>query len=202
MYTNIVGTTERLTMNILYVHGFGSSFDPTQEKIQLLETLGTVYGVNIDYTKGYSSASGAIYDAVMGNQIDLIVGTSMGGYMSAMMGEYMGVPFVAMNPAINPSENLQKWTGHFVDHNGADRFLSEGCAAGYPEITKKGAGLILLDLADEVIPARATEALLQEAFNVHTFSGGGHRFTHTKIALPMIEEHYNNASTVYGLNKE
>jgi predicted esterase YcpF (UPF0227 family) len=202
VYTNIVGTTERLTMNILYVHGFASSFDPTQEKIQLLETLGTVYGVNIDYTEGYSSASIAIYDEVMGKQIDLIVGTSMGGYMSAMMGEYMGIPFVAMNPAINPSETLKKRLGHFVDYNGNDKFLSEQTAASYPEITKKGAGLILLDLADEVLPARATKALLQEVFNVHTFVDGSHRFAHTKVALPVIKEHYDNACTVYGLNME
>ncbi|MEO1945163.1 MAG: YqiA/YcfP family alpha/beta fold hydrolase, partial [Candidatus Thioglobus sp.] len=43
--------------------------------------------------------------------IDLLVGTSMGGYMVAAIGDKLGVPFVAINPAIEPRESLKKTPG-------------------------------------------------------------------------------------------
>lgn len=184
-------------MKILYIHGFGSKFDPTHEKIQMLETLGTVVGVDVDYCKGYDHVSSTIYDAVMQHGVDLIVGTSMGGYMSAQMGNHCGVPFVALNPAVTPSESLQKWVGNFTDHVGRDHSLSESTVSSYPDITTEGCGLVIVETADEVIPAYHTQELLQEHFQVEVFKGGEHRFAHMEAALPLIKAHVKNAGAVY-----
>jgi len=185
-------------MNILYIHGFGSAYNPDNPKIKELEALGTVHGVDVDYTKGYERVFNKVYDAVTNelNDIstDLIVGTSMGGYMAAIIGASLDIPFVAMNPAIEPKLSLLQWIGTFIDYNRDEKHLNRSTASMYPSISKKGNGLILLDLADEILPARETEAELKDVFRVETFAGGSHRFTHTAQSIPIIKEFIENTN--------
>jgi len=185
-------------MKILYVHGFGSAYDPNHEKIQTLETIGTVVGVNVDYCKGYQNVFETVMTAVTDEKVDLIVGTSMGGYMAAHVGSACGVPFVSMNPATNPSDSLQRWVGRFSDYHGNDHFLSDSVVAEYPDIVTTGAGLVLLDSADEVINAYNTQTVLDGFFEIVMFQGGSHRFAHVEEALPFIKEHFNLMSASFG----
>ena len=85
-------------MNILYIHGFGSKYDPEHEKIKTLESIGTVFGVDVDYTRGFRSCFETIMDVFLTGSVDLVVGTSMGGYMASHVGAESGTPFVAINP--------------------------------------------------------------------------------------------------------
>jgi hypothetical protein len=186
-------------MNILYIHGFGSQFDPTHEKIVALATLGKVTGVNVDYCKGFRSVFEKVLDVVLADGIDLIVGTSMGGYMAAHVGAETGVPFVSINPAITPNINLQKWLGTFADHNGNTKSLTESTIASYPDIATTGYGLVLLDSKDEVIKAGETMRLLEDTFHVKMFSGGNHRFAHIEQAMPLIATHIAQARASHGV---
>lgn len=185
-------------MKILYVHGFGSKYDPTHEKIQQLETLGEVVGVDVDYCKGFSRAFETVLAVVLSEGIDLIVGTSMGGYMAAHVGSETGTPFVSLNPATNPSESLQKWVGGFVDYTGTEHHLAESVVQNYPDIVTEGCGLVLLDSGDEVINAYNTQSMLESFFEVHMFKGGGHRFVHMEKALPVIGVFLQKAGASYG----
>lgn len=185
-------------MKILYIHGFGSAFDPTHEKVKLLETLGTVYGVDVDYCKGFDHSFETVRHAVTVNEIDLLVGTSMGGYMSACVGAELGIPFVALNPAVEPSKSLLRWIGAFTSYIGKEQYLSENTAASYPDIAKDGCGLVIVESADEVIDPTHTETVLRDVYRVERFMGGSHRFTHTERALPLIKEFYNQAAASYG----
>lgn len=178
-------------MKILYVHGFGSKYDPTHDKIVKLSSLGEVVGVNVDYTLGYDAVLNKIVDTAEIEQVDLIVGTSMGGYMAANAGARSGIPFVAINPAVTPSETLSKWVGNFVDHYGNDHSLREDVALAYPDISMDGNGIVLLDLADEVISATKTRNMLDGVYSVFVFEGGNHRFAHMDKALPLIKEFYH-----------
>jgi predicted esterase YcpF (UPF0227 family) len=185
-------------MKILYVHGFGSHYDPNHEKIQMLETLGTVIGVDVDYCKGFTPVFERVLDTVLAEGVDLIVGTSMGGYMAAHVGAETGTPFVALNPATEPSDSLQKWEGNFTDYNGNSHYLNENVIENYPEIVKEGCGLVLVESADEVISAFNTSELLDEVFEVHMIKGGSHRFTHMEQAVELIKDFMNRAETGYG----
>jgi len=185
-------------VKILYVHGFGSHYDPEHEKIKALETLGTVIGVDVDYCKGFRSAFETVFSVALVEGVDLIVGTSMGGYMAAHVGAESGTPFVALNPAITPSETLQKWVGTFTDFTGKDRCLTEGTVGNYPDIMQEGSGLVIVETADEVLRAADTVAMLGEVFWVEVFAGGSHRFTHMEAALPLIKEHIAHAGSSYG----
>jgi len=185
-------------MKILYVHGFGSHFDPTHSKIKILGELGTVVGVDVEYCKGFEHSYNIVFDAVLAQEVDLIIGTSMGGYIAAHVGAKTGTPFVALNPATIPSVNLQKWVGNFTDFSGNDHCLTDAVVEGYPEITTDGWGLVIVESGDEIINASDTVAMLENNFQVVKLNGGGHRFVHMELALPIIREFYSRANTSYG----
>jgi predicted esterase YcpF (UPF0227 family) len=164
----------------------------------MLETLGTVIGVNVDYCNGFTTVFNTALDVAIAENVDLIVGTSMGGYLAAHVGAKAGIPFVSLNPATSPIVGLQKWIGTFTDYADNDKCLTLSTVESYPDIVQEGAGLVIVESGDEVICAADTVALLEDVFRVELFSGGSHRFTNLRSALPIIEEHIVTTST-YGI---
>lgn len=189
-------------MKILYVHGFGSHYDPKHEKIQLLESLGTVVGVDLEFGKGFDSVYNTVLDKVIDEQVDLIVGTSMGGYIAAHVGAQAGVPFVALNPITNPRETLKRWLGNFTDSAGRDHYLSESAVESYPEISKEGYGLVIVESSDEIVHSADTVSLLSEHYTVERITGGSHCFTHMEKVLPLIKEFFTRAEASYGVDND
>jgi predicted esterase YcpF (UPF0227 family) len=183
-------------MRILYVHGLGSYYNSSHEKIIALKTIGTVVGIDVDYCKGYESVFEKVSSAASINNIDVIIGTSIGGYMAAQVGAECGVPFVALNPIINPKTWLQQWIGNFADHNNQTKMLSNNTVEGYPVMNTDGNGLVLLDSNDQIINARKTNSLLEDTFHVKMFTGGNHGFAHMESALPLILAHMNIPPTI------
>lgn len=186
-------------MKILYIHGFGSRFDPEHEKIKQLEELGTVVGIDVEYCKGFRNVFEAVLDRVLTDSIDLVVGTSMGGYMATHVSQETGVPFVALNPATHPSETLQKWIGSFTDYAGRDHYLSENIVEGYPDVATGGAGLVITESNDEVIDARMTETVLSDFYEFHMIQGGSHRFEHMEKAIGMISQFLARLDASHGV---
>ena len=174
-------------MKILYIHGFGSRFDRSSEKVQALEDLGPVYGVNLHYPDGYARNKHECIEIVRAFDIDLVVGTSMGGYMAAQIGTERNLPFVCINPAISPNPMLRKYVGTHVDYHGREYTMTEDAVESYPPMSIAGDGLILLDMGDDVIDAHETVAQLERYYDIVTFHGGSHRFDNIVDSLPIIE---------------
>lgn len=187
-------------MEILYIHGFGSQFDSNSEKVKALKNIGEVSGVDIDYSKEIGSLVNYVGSVILERQIDLLVGTSMGGYLSALLGAKYGIPFVAINPVTNPRESLKKYLGTGTTYYGTDYFLSEETVNAYdPIVSGMGAcGLVLLDEGDEVLDSRGTRVLLEPSYPVKIFEGGCHRFSHINESLEEIRNFYNKAGLIYG----
>ena len=188
-------------LNIFYCHGFASSFDPGKSKVQALAQLGPVDGCNIDYTKRADQVVSHVIEQGNFANVDLIVGTSMGGWLAAELGSSLGIPFAAINPAVDPSQTLRKYIGAGEDYQGKPYTLTESVVASYYPIAKNGCGLILLDECDEVICARHTQEVLAEHYQLVVFEGGNHRFAHMEEALPLIESFQGDAEVVYGLDE-
>lgn len=183
-------------LNIFYCHGFASCFDPDKSKAKTLTKLGSVHGCDIDYTCRADEVISKVMGREQLNDIDLIVGTSMGGWLAAKLGSALGIPFVAINPSIDPSQTLGKYSGSGVDFQGRPYTLNDFTVASYYPIVKTGCGLILLDEGDEVIDALETQKVLKGHYDVVLFSGGNHRFEHMEEALPLIEEFLSSARTI------
>jgi len=179
-------------MNILYIHGWGSRFDPTNDKILLLSEIGNVTGVDVDYTQPISEIQETIYNAMIADDIDLLVGTSMGGYMANLMGTAWCVPYVMINPATDPAISLQKYIGAGIDYYDRHYTLRAETLTTFTSMSDNTnvPGLLLLDMADDVCNAVETNQMFLNSSNVstYTWNDGSHRFDHMAESLPLIED--------------
>lgn len=175
-------------LNILYVHGFGSRVDPSGEKQVTLRDIGNVTAVAPDYTLSLPQVMEQIADYLPG--VDLVIGTSMGGFLASRISEATGKPFVAINPVLQPQRLFRARLGSHVDSQGRPFTLTEQAVATYPEFHLSDLGMVLLDMGDELLDSRATRTTLGDKMRVHTFPGGSHRFSHLTEALPLIVSFY------------
>ncbi len=175
--------------NILYVHGFGSYFDPNSDKILELQKAGNVFGVNVDYTKGYDHVINKVIDSIIDNDIDNIVGTSMGGYTAAIAGTKTGIPYVSLNPAIKPSEQLLKYLGNGMNYDGTKFHLSTRAIDSYPDmidLVENGFGQIIVAMDDDVINPSETINTFKDYHSMYV-NTGGHRFENMDIVIDTIK---------------
>jgi len=188
-------------MNILYIHGFGSCFNQNSEKVRALSEIGEVFGIEIDYTKLFTDIEVAIIGLIIKKDIDLIVGTSMGGFCASVTGTKTGVPFVAINPVLEPVKTLSKYIGDGIDFSGNTYKLERKTLSSYPSFSLNGCGLILLDRGDELIDSNQTAKILDQYYKIRIFDHGHHRFAHIQESLDDIRI-FNITSLVYGFGAE
>ena len=189
-------------LKVYYLHGFASYFEPQKPKIKTLSKLGPVTGHNIDYTWPANKVVSTTRDLISKSEPDVIVGTSMGGWLAATVGAQLRIPFTAINPAIDPSKSLLKHVGEGVDFQDCNYYLDEATVNTYFPIETRGCGLILLDADDEVMNSQATKDALDSHFQVEMFPGGNHRFSHLEESLPLITNLCDMADINYGLHDD
>jgi uncharacterized protein len=168
--------------NILYIHGVSKNADVVNrpsEKIEVLEKLGLVYRLYLNYNDHYNHLITEALDVIEDHDIDLIVGTSMGGYTAAMLGELTGLPFLACNPVLTPGINLAKYG------------VMEYVLNSYPDIKLGKLGLVAVDMGDEIIDSSKTVEFCDSVGRSEScivWEGGTHRFNHMKEMVPMINQ--------------
>lgn len=177
-----------MELEILYVHGFGSKYNPNNDKVRELSKIGSVDGPNLDYTQPFEATLSQALDFLNKKDYDLLVGTSMGGWCVSHLSAKTGTPFVAINPAMNPAETLAKHIGSGVDYTGREYNLTEDVVRSYPPLRQSNIGMVLLDEGDELFDSSVTAKNL----NMHniTFAGGSHRFDHMHEALLPIKSFF------------
>jgi len=179
-------------MNILYLHGWKHNDDVYKKsnKVKELEKLGNVFIIDLDYKdKNFIDLYNEILEKILAQKIDLLVGTSLGGFMAAHLGVKAGLPFVSINPSLNPEKNLK------------NRFkVNEDIYKSYPNFPDNDMGLILLDKDDELFDSEETlEKLKLKNFNnMKMFNGGSHRFDHMSESLDIIRLFKDIADVSYG----
>lgn len=93
-------------MKILYIHGYngnpyGSSYHHLKNAIDNKHEL-----FSIDYNvEKPAEAIVSIYDYIIDNNIDFVIGSSLGGFLTLFL---PGVPRMVINPCWNPVEELPK----------------------------------------------------------------------------------------------
>lgn len=183
-------------INIVYLHGFASCWNPESEKIQQLSAWARVSGFDLDYCHGAEQTVDLAKRQLENLKPDLLIGCSMGGWLAAELGHATNLPFVALNPCIEPSITLKKHIGNGVDYQGSSYCLSPDNVQSYTAFNKQGRGLILLDSGDEVLNAEHTKQQLREHYPIIAFSGGSHRFEHIPQAIPEIKSWFLEANSL------
>jgi predicted esterase YcpF (UPF0227 family) len=182
-------------MIILYVHGFGSAFDRNSPKIQTLSKIGNVIGYNVDYSIAYDLWMPDLVNVCKQYNVNYVVGCSMGGLVVSKISEILGIPFVALNPVLDPKISLQKYKGTHINHSGVEYTLIDSVIESYPEFSDRAEGLILLEKGDQVIDADETQEKMKNRYTVVMLEGGSHRFDQLELCINIIEEHYVHYET-------
>ena len=84
-------------MNILYLHGLDSSLN--DEKRTILEKYGAVYAPQIDYREDKNNIA-ALINQFRNEDINTIIGSSMGGFMGYYIADALQRPALLFNPAL------------------------------------------------------------------------------------------------------
>ena len=91
-------------MNIQYLHGLDSKLTP--EKKSILESFGNVFAPDLDYYTIPDTIANLVeeYDHA---EIDVVIGSSMGGFAGYHLSNHLDRPALLFNPALKRRSVLQ-----------------------------------------------------------------------------------------------
>lgn len=140
-------------MKIAYLHGLESTINQKDPKIIFLnKNFDRVYSPTINYRN--DNTFNKLYKDIKSLNPDLIVGSSMGGYVSYLIGSKLSIPVLLFNPAV-----ADRAFDPIVDDSGL----------------KKTKINIRFGKSDSVISGSAVRSFFKEngvSFNHETYSGG------------------------------
>lgn len=84
-------------MYILYIHGLDSKLSP--EKREILQKFGQVVSPDLNYYEN-PDAIDSILQEVEEEEIDVVIGSSMGGFAAYYVSAALGKPALLFNPAL------------------------------------------------------------------------------------------------------
>lgn len=115
-------------MRVIYFHGFASTANSS--KVQALKDAGfnvSAPEINIDPEIAEKELIDFIkLEGIKNNDIDkkcVFVGTSLGGFWAARMGELFEASAILINPAMHPEISLNRYLGAYTNHK--DGSISE-----------------------------------------------------------------------------
>ena len=153
---------------VLYLHGLESK--QGGPKVDFLTKEFCVYAPEMDYKD--SELNIKMFFTMQDFQPDLIIGSSMGGYVADILAEKYGVPAILFNPAL-----------HNRSFDPAIEYPIEGEQAELQE--RK---VVVLGKEDEVIPPYLTKIMLKSNFNYKiVLEEMGHQ-----VPLPIFIDTINN----------
>jgi len=179
-------------MNIMYIHGFGSKFSSESNKSVALKSIGELYGFDYDTSEYANVNLHKMTEFANSNKIDIVLGTSLGGWYASQLGRILDIPFVSINPATEPHITLNAYEGEGIDYYNRKYNLSKDVIDNYWSFDTSGDGLVLLETGDEVIDYKKTLSFLSNSKSIttHVRVGGNHRYEGIKESLGIILKHY------------
>ena len=166
-------------MNILYIHGYNGNMHGNSY-IHLAQHSSWHNLHSIDYDPEQpEQAIQSIKQYVADNQIDLIIGASLGGFLAMHI---FGVPRIVVNPCWNPAVELPI-VGYTGDTAVYERLLSHLLANINEEESRLCTGCFAA--SDELLGTRYKSEF--EKYFCHTFDiSDGHRITDTSAKEIMM----------------
>jgi len=90
---------DEIKMKVLYIHGLHSN--PNPKKLEIIRGLGQeVVAPFIDYEKEEAEIYTKVKAFAIENKIDLIIGSSLGGFLGFWLAKDLEVPALLFNPAL------------------------------------------------------------------------------------------------------
>ncbi len=131
------------------------------------------------------------------NHSIVLMGSSMGGYYAQFLGQKYRLPYIMINPALNPKPIFLQYLGASSNPSTGEKFIIDETYIQQLEsydvtrLDKSIPALLLLDEGDEVIDVATALMKYQDKSDLKTeiqvFKGGDHAFQHLTEAWPLIK---------------
>ena len=174
---------------ILYLHGFGSCGDSNKSRI-LREYFGEDQIFSPDLPYAPVDAISYIDGLIKTKSIDMLIGSSLGGFYATYFAEKYTLPAVLLNPSVTPWQTLAThigWQERFCDREifeFKEVYLRQ--LEGLQQEPLKGKYLVLLQSDDEVLDYRVARFFYKKHKVVVEY-GGNHRFENIDCYISMIK---------------
>ncbi len=107
-------------MKILFLHGLESKL--SRPKRELLETYGSVIAPDLEY-KTNPNIITELHTSFVNQNIDVIIGSSMGGFTGFYLAQHLNVPALLFNPALPSRSAHQNIPETTLQHNHVLQFV-------------------------------------------------------------------------------
>lgn len=178
---------------ILYLHGFASCGEGNKS-LELKSYFGTDNVIAADLPPSPLDAIHMIEEILSTTRIDVLIGSSLGGFYATYLAEKYRMKAILLNPSTEPWETLSSYVGwqkRFCDDEVFEFKTVYLEQLKTLQVTaEKGKYLLLLQSGDEVLDYTKAQSL----YNIHKIIveyGGNHRFENIEEYLSMIEKFIN-----------
>ena len=176
---------------ILYLHGFASCGDSTKTKL-LKKYFGDKEVLAPDLPVNPSEAVSLARKLIIEHDIDLIIGSSLGGFYASYFCETMGIKTVLINPSTQPFITLAPYVGtnelwcsgesfEFTKDDLKSLFEFGTAKPKYPALY-----MLLLQKGDELLDYTKAQDKYEGA-TLSVQEGGNHRFENLINYLAQIK---------------
>jgi len=175
---------------ILYLHGFGSCGEGNKST-ELKRYFGEENVLSPDLPYAPLDAITYIDSLLNLEEIDTLIGSSLGGFYATYFAEKYGMKAILLNPSTQPWNTLSShvgWQKRFCDEE-----VFEFKAAYIAQLktleveVTNGTYLVLLQSEDEVLDYTKAQSLYNK-HKVIVEHGGNHRFENIDEYMSMIEK--------------
>ncbi len=187
--------------SILYIHGFNSAGNAMKAKkfIQYFPDYKIVAPTLDYYNESPDNLISQLKHEVETHDIEMIVGTSLGGMMTMYMSALCGLKALAINPASRPNEALRQFVGvklvnyatgesHVLEQRAFDAYQEfvTGMFVKMPFDSSKLTFALAKD--DELLGSYDSLKEQFKGFTIHEFDGVTHRFVKFEYLVPIIKD--------------
>lgn len=175
---------------ILYIHGFASCGNSNKTKLLRDNFKGVLCP---DVPVDPEEAIAFLQKLIIANDIDLIIGSSLGGFYASYFAEKFEIKTVLLNPSTQPFITLAPYVGTNEFFCSGETFewkkehITKLWSYAISQNSIKSPLLVLLQKGDEVLDYTKAEDVYKN-YEVIVQEGGNHRFENLDEYLDKIRE--------------
>jgi predicted esterase YcpF (UPF0227 family) len=138
---------------VLYIHGAFSAFKPKSEKVLALKKSFNVFGASYSMETPFNQNLEDFQNFCILQNIEVIIGTSLGGLYASWISKRLGLPCVLINPCVDPAGTIHRLIGEHTNYTtGKLEKFTQSLADSFPsENHINDHSLVCVGLKDDVI---------------------------------------------------
>jgi len=165
-----------MKQTIMYIHGWRGSFEKAEKLKSLMCDV-----VAYDYSDYVTEALTKLREKIVNDEVDVIVGSSFGGFLADTLAEELNLPVVLINPLTDP-QDLYRIADFPKDNISKMEQIIES------KVLSRNHKLVIINEDDKLLDPQKTLTYYINKSKIKRLSSGGHRCENFDDVLSDIEE--------------